>query len=99
MPQTFPWVSKGNIQQGTYLFRYVQFAISIVLFLRACVVLLCLNRGGPDVQPDERIAAGYEIMSSPLSHVCSTLYPSVYPLGHMKGGWPKAGNGKVGSHN
>lgn len=54
-------------------------------------------RGGPDVQPDERIAVGYEIMCSPVSHVCSLLYPSVYPLGQMKGGWPKGSNGKVRS--
>ncbi|GMH36590.1 hypothetical protein BSKO_04463 [Bryopsis sp. KO-2023] len=53
-------------------------------------------RGAADVQPDERVAIGYEVISSSLEHIMKLLYPLVYPLGHLKGGWPSAAKGKVG---
>ena len=43
--------------------------------------------GGKDVNADERIAVGHEIMAAPVDVLCRLVYPSLYPLHDPSGNW------------
>lgn len=46
-----------------------------------------LRGGAKDVNADERIAVGYELMAIPVDSLCRAIYPDLYPL-HNISEWP-----------
>ena len=59
--------------------------------------MLCGIRGGAaDVNADERVAVGYEIIGGGIDQVLRLLYPALYPLHDLKADWGQKGpDGKV----
>lgn len=54
-----------------------------------------LRGGARDVLPDERILAGYEIMSAPTPELLRFMYPNLYPVSDPAGDWGRpAANGR-----
>lgn len=46
-----------------------------------------LRGGVKDVNTDERIAVGFEIMASSVQHISKLAYPNLYPVHDMSGDW------------
>ena len=61
------------------------------------VFMLCTARGGAaDVNSDERVAVGFEIVGSRIDVVLKLLHPSLYPLHDLRADWGQCGpDGKV----
>lgn len=43
-------------------------------------VLLCCRGGAKDVNADERIAIGHDLMAAPVDMTLRAAYPDLYPL-------------------
>ena len=61
--------------------------VSTALSLQCCDILFVRRGGAKDVNADERIAVGHEIMSAPVEELARLIYPALYALHDPSGPW------------
>ncbi|KAL6763866.1 COP-II coat subunit [Haematococcus lacustris] len=81
----------ASLLRGSNKLAYPESLRYLPIYCLGVVKSAALRGGAKDVNPDERMAVGYDMMSAPVAALARAAYPDLYPLHETGGDWGMEG--------